>query len=84
MSGEQQERRRSTDSDMDALKTMIADLDHKLSEHIQKVNEYEPKVVELITWAERSKGVVWFLRTLLYIGAPIAAAVYWIKDHVKL
>lgn len=67
-----------------ALRELMNELKYTLELHIEQENEFRPKVVELVTILERSKGIIVFLKLVLYIGAPLLAFVAWAKDHIKL
>ena len=55
-----------------------------LEEHLEQEKLLQPKLEELVSLLERSKGVMAFFKFCIYIGAPISALVYWAKDHIKL
>lgn len=52
--------------------------------HIAEENATKPQLLELLDTFQKSKGVFWFFRAVIYIGAPIGALVYWLKDHVRI
>lgn len=51
--------------------------------HMEEEKELKPKLLELLSILDRSKGVIGFLKVMVWIGAPFTAFVYWVKDHVK-
>lgn len=63
---------------------LLHEIKESLVLHMQQEELMRPKLEELVTILERSKGVVTFLKLLVYVGAPVAAFVAWAKDHVKL
>lgn len=69
--------------DYHSLRDLLHELKTTLELHIEQENEFRPKVEELVTILERSKGAVVFLKVVLYIGAPIFAFLAWAKDHIK-
>jgi hypothetical protein len=81
MSWDGEERRSRTDADMWNL---LRSIDKKLDMHLEEEKETRPKIQELLDILAMSKGAVMLIKILLIIGAPLAATIYWIKDHVKL
>jgi len=78
------ESRRVSPASLDSIWQLLTDLNNKFEAHIEEEKHIKPSLVELVDILQKSKGVIIFLKFLLYIAAPIAAFVYWIKDHVKL
>lgn len=76
--------RRSVEHDLTEIKTLLKELNSKVEAHLAEEKQLQPHLIELIDILQKSKGVVLLFKFLLYIGAPFAALVYWIKDHVKL
>lgn len=72
------------ETDYNELRDLMHELKNTLQSHIEQEKEFRPKVEELVTILERSKGVVTFIKILAYIGAPVALFLGWFKDHVKL
>lgn len=70
--------------DITEIKELLQELNSKVEAHFVEDKQLQPHLIELIDILQKSKGVVIFFRFLFYIGAPFAAVVYWIKDHVKL
>lgn len=70
--------------DLGEIWTLLHEIKTAQEVHLQQEKEFRPKLEELITLLERSKGVITFLKLLLYIGAPIVAIAAWAKDHIKL
>lgn len=76
--------RRSVEHDLSEIKRLLQELNSKVEAHLTEEKQIQPHLIELIDILQKSKGVVLLFKFLLYIGAPFAALVYWIKDHVKL
>lgn len=76
--------RRSVGHDLAEIKRLLQELNSKVEAHLIEDRQLQPHLVELIDILQKSKGIVLLFKFLLYIGAPFAALVYWIKDHVKL
>ena len=72
------------ETDYNELRDLMHELKNTLQSHIEQEKEFRPKVEELVTILERSKGVVTFLKVITYIGAPVILFFGWVKDHVKL
>lgn len=75
------EERRHHDSEV--LK-QIAELRAIMEAHLIEEKQLKPHIQELVDILQKSKGIVLLFKFLLYIGAPLGAFVYWVKDHVKL
>lgn len=52
--------------------------------HLIEEKQLKPHIQELVDILQKSKGIVLLFKFLFYVGAPVGALVYWIKDHVKL
>lgn len=76
--------RRSGGHDLAEIKELLQALNSQVEAHLAEEKQLQPHLIELIDILQKSKGVVLLFKFLLYIGAPFAALVYWIKDHVKL
>lgn len=76
--------RLSMERELSEIKRLLQELNIKVEAHFAEDKQLQPHLVELIDILQKSKGVVLLFKFLLYIGAPFAALVYWIKDHVKL
>lgn len=76
--------RRSLEHDLTEIKTLLRELNSKVEAHLTEEKQLQPHLIELIDILQKSKGVVMLFKFLLYIGAPAAALIYWIKDHIKL
>lgn len=63
---------------------LLHEIKESLVLHMQQEQAMRPKLEELVTILERSKGVITFLKLWLYVVAPVAAFITWAKDHVKL
>ena len=68
----------------DEILRELSELKVIMEAHIKEEQELRPRLLELLNLLERSKGAVAMVKGMMYIGAPIGAAIYWIKDHVKL
>lgn len=76
--------RRAIGVSMEDLYNEIQKLNSKVEQHIVESEAMRPRLLELLVILEQSRGVIKFLKFLVYIAAPITAVIYWIKDHVKL
>lgn len=63
---------------------LLHEIKESLVLHMQQEQAMRPKLEELVTILERSKGVITFLKLCLYVVAPVAAFITWAKDHIKL
>lgn len=68
----------------DELWKLLHEIKESLVLHMRQEAAMRPKLEELVTILERSKGIIVFLKLCLYIGAPLGAFIAWAKDHVKL
>jgi hypothetical protein len=75
---------KDNESKLEEIKSILDDLVLKFETHLTLEQEYKPKIMEVITLLEQSKGVIIFLKAVLYISAPVAGLIYWLKEHVKL
>lgn len=62
---------------------LLRDMQEKMDRHIEQEELYKPKMLELITILERSKGIMYFFKVLIYFGVPISAAIAWFSDHFR-
>lgn len=71
-------------SDLAQILTAVSNLSNKV-ENLAKMVEEEiaPKVNEVTSILEKSKGVVIFLKWIIPVGAASGTLIYWIKEHVK-
>jgi len=69
--------------DLKAIWTVLRELEMGMKLHMKEEELWRPKLNEVLTIMERSKGVFLFLKLLIYVGTPVGALFYWIKDHVK-
>jgi len=69
---------------LDAIWILLLEVNGKITSHIEDEAHLRPHVEELVDMLQKSKGILLFLKALVYIGAPLTALIYWIKDHVKL
>jgi len=76
--------RRITRDEVTKIFEALHALDMKLTTHIQSVEDYKPKVLEVIDIFQKGKGAVIFIKVLFYVVAPLGAFIYWVRDHVKL
>jgi len=88
-------KRRATDNGEHGLVVSSSDLQQilqavsNLSAQVETLSEtvrdeIAPKVNELTSILEKSKGIVIFLKYIVPIVAGLGALIYWIKDHVRL
>lgn len=78
------ERRKVPEASLEAVITLLMELNTKFEAHLEEEKHIRPHLAELVDILQKSKGVLIFFKFLFYIGAPIGALIYWIKDHVKL
>lgn len=78
------ENKEKQEVDLDSIWEFLHSIDKKIDTHLIEDEVYRPKMLELVSILEKSKGAVLVFKLLFYIGAPLAALVYWIRDHVKL
>ena len=69
---------------LDRIEALIKGMNDTLVAHIASEDALRPQLVELVDLLTQSKGVLRFLRVLIFMIAPIVAVVVWIKDHVRL
>lgn len=72
------------EQDTETLREILESLRRTLEDHMESEAAFRPKVEELIVVLERLKGVVTFLKVVIYIGGIGWAILSWAKDHVKL
>lgn len=75
--------RRATPADLTAIWELLHGIKETQEIHLSEEKSLRPKLEELITLMERSKGVITFFKLLIYIGAPVYAILTWAKDHIK-
>ena len=69
---------------LDSIWILLLEVDTKISSHIESEAHLRPHIEELVDMLQKSKGILIFLKALIYVGAPLTAFIYWLKDHVKL
>ncbi len=69
--------------DLEAIWKLLRELEMSVKLHMEEEKELKPKLLELLSLLERSKGVFSFLRIVLWVGGPLVAFGYWVKDHIK-
>ncbi len=69
---------------LETVVQLLWELNTKLEQHLEQDRLAQPQLKELVDILQKSKGVYIFFRILLYVGAPLCAAIYWVKEHVKL
>lgn len=72
------------DADLSDIWDLLRALDKKVELHLQDEAEFRPKMVELVSILEKSKGAVTLIKILVGVVAPVWALFIWAKDHVKL
>lgn len=75
--------RRATSADILEIRELLYEIKTQQELHLEEEKKLRPKVEELVTILERSKGVVTFLKVCIYVGTPVAAFAVWAKDHIK-
>ena len=70
-------------SDNEKILETVTAIKSTLDAHLEADAEMRPKLIELLTIFERSRGALWFFRMLVYVGAPLGATILWAKDHIK-
>lgn len=75
---------KSKEHDLAALWELLHTVDKKLDLHMQQYNANAPKVAELVTLLDRSKGILVFLTGLSVVVGVFWGVINWAKDHVKL
>ena len=76
--------RRIDKRSLEAIWELLSELNIKVDLHLKEEASLRPQLLELADILQKSKGIILFFKFLLYIGAPLGALFYWIKDHVKL
>lgn len=71
------------EQETETLRELLESLRRTLEDHMEAEAAFRPKVEELIVVLERLKGVVTFLKVLLYISGTAWAVFAWARDHVK-
>jgi hypothetical protein len=69
--------------DVQEIRGLMRDLKDSLERHMEQEENLRPHVLELITLLERSKGVITFLKVVLYISIPVLGVIAWAKEHIK-
>jgi hypothetical protein len=69
--------------DVQEIRSLMLSLKTTLEHHIEQSKDMEPRILELITLLERSKGVITFFKVVLYISIPVLGIIAWAKDHIK-
>ena len=77
-------------SDTDKQEKSLADIwellhaiNLKLENHIVEEDTYKPKLIQVAEILDRSKGIVAFLKFLVWASGAIWIAAQWWKDHFK-
>lgn len=76
--------RRANPPDFAAIWELLHEIKTAQEVHLEQEKQIQPKLLELIEILERSKGVITFLKVVLYVGAPLTAFAVWARDHIKL
>lgn len=76
--------RRITFQDLQAIWELLEEIKKAQDIHLAAEVELRPKLLELIGILEKSKGALFFLKALIYVGGVVGACLLWAKDHVKL
>ena len=76
--------RRSNQPDLSAIWELLHEIKLAQELHLQRDAEVQPKLLELISVLEKSKGALTLIKWLAAVCSFTAAAVIWAKDHLKL
>ncbi len=74
----------SEDTRLERIESLLKQMNDTMVAHITMEEALRPSLVELIDLLAQSKGILRFLRVVIFLIAPVIAALVWIKDHVKL
>lgn len=61
----------------------VTNLRKELEDHIKDEAQKQAQLLELLAMFERSRGALWFVRMLVFVGAPFGAFLLWARDHIK-
>lgn len=82
--------RRADPSDTDVIIRLLQGLTSRLDAHIDDFQslktEFEilkPRLEEVVEIVERSKSIIWFVRAIIYVLAPLVTGYLWVKSHIK-
>lgn len=65
------------------LNDRIRDIENSISNHMQREEEYQASVQELITLLTQTKGILRFTKTIVYVGGLLVTAAFFLKEHFK-
>ena len=65
------------------IKTLLLEIDTKVSLHLAEEEELRPKLQELVEILQKSKGAIALIKFVFYVIAPVLGGVYWLRDHFK-
>jgi hypothetical protein len=82
MSGEPDEQRQSSVAER-AIWEELHKINLQLAQYSREREEYRPKIDQVLEIMTVAKGISNITRGLVFIAAPVAAVIYWIKDHLK-
>jgi len=69
---------------LDSVWLLLSEVNTKISSHIEAEAHLRPHIEELVDILQKSKGIITFIKVLLYIATPVVAFIAWGKDHIKL
>lgn len=72
-----------SESDTKAIWELLREVEQKIDTHLTEENLYRPQLLEAIEVMQNTKGVLAFLRGLVYFLVPLGALFAWLKDHLK-
>ena len=71
-------------AELNDIWNLLRDLDKKVDLHLQEEEAFRPKMVELVSIMDKSKGAITLIKIIVAVAVPVYAAVIWAKDHIKL
>ena len=76
--------RRKQSPDLEAIWELLLDIKATQDVHLAEEKEIKPKLMELLSLLERSKGIIVFVKWTAAISVAFAAFLVWAKEHIKL
>lgn len=75
--------RRITTQDLQEIWQLLNSIKEAQDKHLAAEAEIQPKLLELISILEKSKGALLFLKVLIYGGTLLGGLYVWAKEHLK-
>jgi chromosome segregation ATPase len=66
------------------LGRQLEEMETRLDAHTEHEEEQQKQVKELLDALTQFKGMIVIVRWTIYIGAPLFAAIIWLKEHVRI